>query len=84
MADAKPVTIRGVTYPSYTAAAKANNVTKAAVMLAATRGTLDNVGLGIKKPITINGVKYASQREASKALGVSDGDIHRMRKNEQN
>lgn len=41
----KPVSIRGVTYPSRTAAAKAFGVTPGAITNAEQRGTLDRVGI---------------------------------------
>jgi len=50
MGDTEPVkvTIRGVTYPSITAAAKALGVSRAAIHQGMTKGIIDNVGL--RKP----------------------------------
>ena len=50
MGDTEPVkvTIRGVTYPSITAAAKALGVSRAAIHQGMTNGIIDNVGL--RKP----------------------------------
>lgn len=79
----KRVTIRGRSYPSQTAAAKALGVTLPTVNMAAKLGTLDYVGLGKEgtrqamlsnrraaKPIVLNGVEYESQVEAASALGL--------------
>ena len=66
-----PVTIRGVTYSSHTAAALALGVSARAVGVAKKRDSLDSVGLSNAKPITIRGTTYSSQIEAALALGVS-------------
>lgn len=76
----KPVTIRGVAYPSQKAAAEALGVAKATVCAAAKRGTLDKVGLGLSqpgcepaytRPTTVAGVTYPSRKAAAEALGVT-------------
>lgn len=75
-----PVTIRGVTYPSQTAAADALGVAKATVSAAALGGTLDDVGRGLPqpgcepahtRPTTVGGVTYPSRKAAAAALGVT-------------
>lgn len=65
-----PVTIRGKTYPSQSAAARALGVPATAIGIALDRGTLNNVGLGRNfnktHPVIINGVLYDSIVEACK------------------
>jgi len=78
MKKPKPVTIRGVTYPSISAAARAHGVRPSTIHSAMERGRLDYVGVGSSKngkwngsPVVIRGVTYSSLREAARALGVS-------------
>jgi hypothetical protein len=80
----KPVTIRGVTYPSQKAAAEALGVSTQAITQAVRRGTTDNVGLGpLQKgcepvrlyKITLGGVPYPSHKAAAEALGVTSTAI---------
>lgn len=80
----KPVTIRGITYPSQAAAAKVLGVAKATVCAAAKRGTLDKVGLGLSqpgcepaytRPTTVAGVTYPSRKAAAEPLGVTMGQL---------
>ena len=91
MSRGVPVTIRGVTYPSFSAAARALNVAPQTVRQAKARGTLHRVGLGQlgkeRMPVRIGGVTYADVYAASAALGVSrytiwaaihDGDPDRL------
>lgn len=81
---AKPVTIKGVTYPSIFAAGKALGVKAQTVRMAIRRGTTDSIGLGSKmvdghqinsEPLTIRGVRYPSQTIAAEVLGVTQGAI---------
>ena len=77
-----PCEIRGVVYPSITAAAKAVGVTPASItQMLDRKGTLETVGLGKKnpgpvgktnaaKPITLWGIKFASRTDAAKKLGI--------------
>lgn len=74
----KPVTIRGVTYPSASAAANALGLKVQTVRIARTRGKLENVGLGSgsqteaklpKGPFNIGKYKFENRRQASLALG---------------
>lgn len=92
----RPVIIRGVSYPSMTAAGQALGVTKATVGIARRKGQsyLDRVGLGVagydapaplraaraSKAVTIGGVTYASNATAAAALGVRDTYISAWRK----
>lgn len=67
MNGAKPITIRGVTYPSRNAAARALNVTPAAIILAKQRGYLQRVGIaprGGKIKVRVKGKDFASKQEA--------------------
>ena len=76
-----PVTVRGVTYPSMTAAARALGVTKQAVSRALDKGTLDGVGFGRRceptytRPTIVCGVAYPSRRSAAAALGVRPSQL---------
>lgn len=75
----RPVTIRGVTYESGRAAAKALGVHPGVVSQARKHGWLDGVGLGVGKPITIDGVTYKSGADAARAIGISESKISRLR-----
>ena len=73
----RPVTIRGVVYPSARAAGQVFGVAPNTVRGAARRGTLDNVGLGRSWggcmqaiPTLYRGTLYASQREAARQNNV--------------
>ena len=71
-----PVTIRGVTYPTQTAAAKALGVWPAAITRAKALGTLDFAGLGKRKcPVRVRGVDYPSQEIAARAFGVTSTSV---------
>lgn len=85
------VVIRGVTYPSGAAAARANGVTPEAVYAARRAGTLHRVGCGRPgaeaMPVALAGKVYASAEAASKALNIklttiyaaiADGDPDRV------
>jgi len=67
------IKIRGVTYPSVRAAAKAHNVTMDAIYSALNRGNMDAVGTGKnpKKPITLHGLTFPSISAASVTLGFN-------------
>lgn len=75
----KPITIRGVTYPSRAAAAQVLGIQVEGLYDAIRRGTVQNAGLGQGKakciPITIRGVTYPSYAEAARALGVSPSSV---------
>lgn len=80
----KPVTIRGVTYPSQRLAAEALGVSKQTIAQAVQRGVTDNVGLGplqrgcegvYQREVTLGGVTYPSHKAAAEALGVSQTHI---------
>lgn len=77
----RPITIRGVTYPSHTHAAKAVGVVPSTITLAKATGTLETVGLGRKVPLTVRGTYYDSVREAARAIGVSEGTVSRALNN---
>lgn len=76
----KEITIRGVTYRSQTAAAKALGVSESAIYDARRRGTLETVGIKQSRgtPIKIDGAVYPSRKAAAEALGCSKGKIWRM------
>ena len=76
---AKPVTIRGVTYPSQRHAAEALGVSTQTITQAVQRGRLGTVGLGrlqkgcdgvYQREVTLGGVTYPSKKAAAYALGV--------------
>lgn len=74
----KPVTIRGVDYPSYGAAAKALGVNQSTIGKAVKEGRTETVGLGFQGggcPVMIRGVLYRTQKEAADALGLHPGTI---------
>ena len=80
----KPVTIRGVTYRSQTAAARALGVSNQAITTAVKRGNPDSAGTSTRKkgggpaylkPITLGGVHYPSRKAAAEALGVESTQI---------
>lgn len=88
MCHPKPVTIRGVTYKSQSAAARALGVYVRAIQSAIQCGTLDTVGLnpnrrnnGVK--VFIDGVLYPSVAEAHRRTGVSYHTLYQIAK-EQN
>ena len=80
----KPVTIRGVTYRSHTAAAEALGVPKQTITTAVKRGNPDGAGTRPRrkgggpaylKPLTLGGVNYPSRKAAAEALGVESTQI---------
>ena len=80
----KPVTIRGVTYPSQRLAAEALGVSTQTITNAVQRGRLGTVGLGplqkecegvYQREVTLGGVTYPSHKAAAEALGVSQTHI---------
>lgn len=74
------VTVRGVTYPSHSAAARALGVSAQALHSAVSRGSLHRIGSGRcgKEPmaVRIRGVVYANAAAAAKALGVTRKAIY--------
>jgi hypothetical protein len=76
--QAIPVTIRGITYPSRGAAARALGVTRGAIFAANKFGWLDHVGLGRgrPRPVTIGGQEYPNARVAAKALSLSATQVY--------
>ena len=77
MADKIPVTIRGKRYPSYSAAARALNVSYHAISQGVRLGFLNRVGLienmhkGEDIEVTIRGTTYPSIAAAARALDLS-------------
>jgi len=67
------IKIRGVTYPSVKAAAKAEGVSKYSIYSALNRGVMDSVGLGHtqSQPIDLGGISFRSMGAASVALGFN-------------
>jgi len=69
-----PVRIRGVTYRSVAAAARALNVGVRKIESNLNRGTPDSIApcqTHMKKPCMVDGVSYPSMASASKSLGIS-------------
>nr|WP_296429704.1 hypothetical protein [Roseovarius sp. BRH_c41] len=84
MADGA-ITIRGVTYASAAAAARAFGVTRAAVYAARDLGRLDAVGIGSGnagarcRPVVICGLSFPSITAAAQAVGADKKYIsHRI------
>lgn len=76
----RPITIRGTTYLSITAAARDLGVTTSTVAKAYTFGNEDRIGMGSRAcciPVTIRGVEYPSYKAAAEALGVSKSNVHK-------
>lgn len=72
----KPITIRGVDYPSKAAAAKALGITYESLRKAIVDGRLETVGLNPKgknhgRRVRIDGKVYKSIAEAARATGVT-------------
>lgn len=80
-----PVTVRGVDYPSISAASRALGVSTSPLSRALAVGKQDNVGLsrpgavGPRQPITIRGVTYKSMTAAARALGIPQTNLTTMR-----
>lgn len=72
---AYPITVRGVTYPSYNAAAAELGISPQTVYWHFNRGTLDTCGLGTGWKVTPtvgdDGKMYPSISKAAKASGIS-------------
>ena len=66
----RPVTIRGVEYPSCAAAARALDLDEKTVRLARIAGKLDGLGSRRRVSIEIDGEIYDSRAAAARALGV--------------
>jgi len=72
----KPITIRGVDYPSKAAAAKALGITYESLRKAIVDGRLETVGLNPRgkkhgRRVRIDGKVYKSIAEAARATGVT-------------
>lgn len=82
MADGA-ITIRGVTYASAAAAARAFGVTRENIYMARARGRLDYVGLGKGgnqhrgRSVTICGLRFASVKQAAHAVGCCPVNLAR-------
>ncbi len=76
--SSKPVTIRGINYPSLTAAASALGVSVGSVSLAVKRGTEDTIGLGFRKQADLecDGVIYTNVRELAQAIGHTPASVY--------
>jgi hypothetical protein len=78
-----PITIRGVTYASAAAAARAFGVTRENIYMARARGRLDSVGLGMRgnqhraRPVEICGMRFASVKQAAQAVGCHPETLSR-------
>lgn len=77
----RPTLIRGVLYPSRSAAALALGVSASAIAHAIRAKRLETVGLrphgsgGPNQPCRIRGVLYPSQKAAAVALGVASSTV---------
>lgn len=82
-----PVRIRGVDYPSISAAAEALGLSHTTIHSHLNRGTLDNAGIGRgygaahrttnakQKAITLGGMHFPSHSALSRYLGKSNGYV---------
>ena len=81
-----PVRIRGITYPSQRAAARALGVCDATVRKALDAGRIDEVGLNIRRgghpgtPCLYRGKAYPSRAAAAKACGVTKAAVSKAAK----
>ena len=77
----RDITIRGVTYPTAQAAARALGVQEQTVHVALRAGALDTVGMGsghrAAMPVRVLGKTYPSARAAAAALGCTRTAIYR-------
>jgi hypothetical protein len=71
MRKLKPCSIRGVSYPSHSAAAAALGLTRQRIHQLAAQSESGYRTRKVCKPVTIDGVTYPSTAEAASALGVS-------------
>ena len=85
----KPITVRGVTYDSHHAAARALNLSVGTIYLAKKRGTVDGLGMTARTraavnhykmatPTRINGVHYPSIQAAANALNINRSTLYRV------
>ena len=79
MSARKPVTIRGVEYPSIAAAGQALGVAANTISGAAARGVLDNVGTA-NRPVEIEGRVFRTATIAAYELGVSVEHVYHYRR----
>ncbi len=80
MQQGKPVTIRGVTYPSRREAGRALGISHQAITKAEKKGTLDTVGFNLSplsKPVTVRGKKFPSISAAARHFGCKNLTIRR-------
>ncbi len=83
MGRAVPITIKGVEYPSLSAAAKVLGLSTQRVSEAMSNGTIDTLGVGpggvnpvwARKPVTIGDLEWPSRRDAALALKVSQAEL---------
>lgn len=71
MSKLKPCSIRGVDYPSHSAAAAALGLTRQRIHQLATQPCNGRKARARSKPVTIDGVTYPGVAHAAEALGVS-------------
>lgn len=74
MAKPTPITIRGVTYPSQSAAARALDISQSNLTAMLRAGTIDNAGKGRNlhsQKIMLDGKEYASMSHAADELDVN-------------
>lgn len=83
-AEAVPVIVRGVLYPSQSAAARALDIPQSTIFALLERGNLDGAGLGRnhdrKEPITADGTPHNSIAEAARANGHSVNSVRALRR----
>ncbi len=74
----KSVTIRGITYPSLSAASAALGVSVSSISASIKRGTQDRIGLGIgqKSDLDCDGVIFLDVRDLALAIGCTPASIY--------
>ena len=72
-----PITIRGKTYPSQAAAARALGTRRETVWQLVKAGRTEYIGLNHQKPVKALGRTFPSQQAFAKHLGVSSAAVSR-------
>ena len=74
----KPISIRGVSYPSMRSAARALGVSNTTIMRALNRGTHETSAVFTKNAGTLDGVWYYCKADAAWARGVNASTFRRQ------
>lgn len=81
-AEPTPVTIRGITYPSQYAAARALGVPQSSITIALNRGDLSGVGMGRnwqrKFAVSVDDVQYETMTLAAMEIGCHCSSVHEV------